>query len=60
MSRRTFVVHVYGDGRSMLENLGTRERVALVDLREIGTRIERWVAQERRPPPDRPRDLRRS
>ena len=32
MSRRTFVVHVYGDGPSMVEDLGTQERAPVPNL----------------------------
>jgi hypothetical protein len=43
MARQTFVIHVHADGPSTLENLGTRERVAVSDLSTVGTQIERWL-----------------
>jgi len=43
MSRRTFVVHVYGDGPSMVEDLRTQERASVPDLAEVGAQIERWL-----------------
>jgi len=45
MSRRTFVLQVYSDGLSTLENLGTRERVALTDLKALNAQVERWLAE---------------
>jgi len=41
--RFTFVVQVHPDGIKTLENLGTRERLALDDLAEVGPQIERWL-----------------
>ena len=49
MSRRTFVVHVYGDGPSMVEDLRTQERASVSDLTDVGVQIERWL---RDAPPD--------
>ena len=43
MSRRTFVVHVYGDGPSMVEDLRTQERASVPDLADVGAQIERWL-----------------
>ncbi len=43
LNRHTFVIHVHADGPSTLENLGTRERVAVPDLSTVGTQIERWL-----------------
>lgn len=43
MSRRTFVVHVYGDGPSMIEDLGTQERASVPNLAAVGEQIERWL-----------------
>ncbi len=45
MSRHTFVIHVHADGPSTLENLGTRERVAVFDLSTVGPTIERWLGE---------------
>ena len=49
MSRRTFVVHVYGDGPSMVEDLRTQERASVPDLTDVGAQIERWLQDA---PPD--------
>ena len=43
MGRRTFVVHVHAGGPSTLEDLSTRERVAVADLATIGPQIARWL-----------------
>ena len=52
MSRRTFVVHVYDDGATMVEDLSTQERASVPDLADVGTQIERWLAAA---PADGPR-----
>jgi hypothetical protein len=43
MSRQTFVIHVHAGGPSTLENLTTRERIAVSDLATVGLQIERWL-----------------
>ena len=66
MTRHTFVLQVYGDGLSTLENLDTRERVALSDLGVLAAQVERWLAEAdshgeadpRASEPDRPRPRR--
>jgi len=65
MSRRTFVLQVYSDGLSTLENLGTRERVALTDLKALNAQVERWLAVADAkdtvdPPPSEPDQHRRA
>jgi hypothetical protein len=44
VKRHTFVVQVHSHGPSTLENLSTRERVAVADLAAVGPQIERWLA----------------
>jgi hypothetical protein len=44
MSRRTFMIQVYSDGASVLEDLHTSERVPVPDLTAVGAQIERWLA----------------
>ena len=46
LNRHTFVIHVHAAGPSTLENLGTRERVAVPDLSAVGSQIERWLDGE--------------
>jgi hypothetical protein len=62
MSRYTFVVQVYTEGPSTLENLRTHERVSVPDLADVGPQIRRWleasaagVAVERDPRTPTPR-----
>ena len=43
MGRRTFVVHVHAEGPCTVEDLSTRERVAVADLATIGLQIEDWL-----------------
>lgn len=44
MNRRTFVVHVYDGGVTMIEDLSTQERASVADLAGVGTQIQRWLA----------------
>jgi hypothetical protein len=43
VNRHTFVVQIYPDGVSVVENLGTQERVRIADLAAVGPQIERWL-----------------
>jgi hypothetical protein len=45
MSRQTFVIQVYDDGATRLENLSTQERVSVPDLAAVGAQIERWLTE---------------
>lgn len=44
MNRYTFVIHVYADGPTTLENVRTCECVPLADLDAVEAQIERWLA----------------
>jgi hypothetical protein len=43
MNRHTFVVQVYSEGISTLENLGTEERIRITELAAVGPQIQRWL-----------------
>jgi hypothetical protein len=46
--RQTFVVHVLEGGpRAVVENVASRERLSVADVREVGAPIEKWVKEER-------------
>ena len=55
MGRRTFVVHVHAEGPSTVEDLSTRERVAVADLATIGAQIEGWLKRAEVSPRSVPR-----
>jgi hypothetical protein len=43
MRRYTFVVQVYADGITTLENLATHQQMEISDLHVVGREIGRWV-----------------
>jgi hypothetical protein len=43
MNRHTFVIQIYPEGISTLENLSTRERVQVSGLAAVGPQIEAWL-----------------
>ena len=55
IGRRTFVVHVHAEGPSTVEDLSTRERVAVADLAAIGSQIEGWLERAELSPRSAPR-----
>jgi len=44
MNRHTFVIQIYSEGISTLENLTTRERVQVSTLTAVAPQIETWLA----------------
>ena len=47
-SRRTFVVQVHDEKPATVENVLTRERVAVPSLSGIASQIESWLDDDRR------------
>lgn len=43
MNRHTFVLQIYPEGVSTLENLTTRERVQVAALTAVAPQIETWL-----------------
>ena len=43
MNRHTFVIQIYSEGISTLENLSTRERVQVSGPAAVGPQIETWL-----------------
>jgi hypothetical protein len=43
MNRHTFVIQIYAEGISTLENLSTRERVQVPALTAVAPQIEIWL-----------------
>jgi hypothetical protein len=43
MNRHTFVIQIYPEGISTLENLTTRERVQVSVLTAVAPQIETWL-----------------
>ena len=43
MNRHTFVIQIYPEGSSTLENLTTRERVQVSALTALAPQIETWL-----------------
>jgi hypothetical protein len=43
MNRHTFVIQVYPEGISTLENLSTQERVEVSALAAVAPQIETWL-----------------
>jgi hypothetical protein len=48
-TRRSFVVQIYADGTTTVENLRTRERVPIA-ISALGSRNEAWLADDGHPP----------